>query len=142
MKITTIGNGTTQPNGDIPLAQPQEAGRPAHPASITITNCVIASSTSARFFARGVCAIMRRITAGRFAGLREEVITGAPLGHWFFIGYVRSNGGRGRRSEFVSASRSLRAGGGVEDPRFGCVGVGEDRVGGELFSDDVCVAVE
>lgn len=36
MKITTIGNGTTLPNGDIPIAQPQEAGHPVHlAASIT-----------------------------------------------------------------------------------------------------------
>lgn len=36
MKITTIGKGTTPPNGDIPMAEPQEAGHPVHmAASIT-----------------------------------------------------------------------------------------------------------
>ena len=36
MKITTTGKGTTLPNGDIPMAQPEDAGHPVHmAASIT-----------------------------------------------------------------------------------------------------------
>ena len=36
MQITTIGKGTALPNGDIPMAQPEDAGHPVHMvASIT-----------------------------------------------------------------------------------------------------------